>query len=267
MSPLAAGPGEALHGAAPGCTQQEAAARKQGFLPHSFKSGDCLTKVKPCAVSSLPGPEHPSLLCQWGGDRDVTGVGAVEQLVLGCKRPEIVTPTCCCYHSPPSEQLRNSKYFLSDKGDWGRPELSGCVWTSLKVQTRGQNGQNWYSECWTSGAEWRRCGAGWEPSEMPLPSTFNPPPGWEGGGFYLFFPLPLLQNHCSQGTHLGSQLCSVVGRILRPLAPCCSVPMGRRGVLPSPPHHTQLLSRSSPPVAPDSSPYAFISSSANAFFS
>lgn len=59
MSPLAAGPGEALHGAAPGCTQQEAAARKQGFLPHSFKSGDCLTKVKPCAVSSLPGPEHP----------------------------------------------------------------------------------------------------------------------------------------------------------------------------------------------------------------
>lgn len=39
--------------------------------------------------------------------------------------------TCCCYHSP-CDQLRNSKYFLSDKGDWGRLEISGRVWASLR---------------------------------------------------------------------------------------------------------------------------------------
>lgn len=79
------------------------------------------------------------------------------------------TLTCCCYHSP-CERLRNSKYFLSDKGDWGRPEISGRVWASLRSQTPGQRGQNRYWECWASGAEQPRPGAVWELSKLPFPN-------------------------------------------------------------------------------------------------
>lgn len=87
----------------------------------------------------------------------------------GCAERAVETLTCCCYHSP-CDRLRNSKYFLSDKGDWGRPEISGRVWASLRSQTPGQRGQNRYWECWASGAERPRPGAVWEQSKLPFPN-------------------------------------------------------------------------------------------------
>lgn len=66
-----------------------------------------------------------------GGEGDVTGVLMEQPVLSDGTGPRIETLTCCCYHSP-CDQLRNSKYFLSDKGDWGRPEISGRVRASLR---------------------------------------------------------------------------------------------------------------------------------------
>lgn len=100
----------------------------------------------------------------------------------------IETLTCCCYHSP-CDRLRNSKYFLSDKGDWGRPEISGRVWASLRSQTPGQRGQNRYWECWASGAERPRPGAVWELSKLPFPNL-QPAPRTGRENVPACFPTP-----------------------------------------------------------------------------
>lgn len=252
------------------------------------KPRDCLLRRH--NVSLLPHglpPEHPPLgrVCHPGWGRGCDGCSVVEQPVLsgveeahGHAERAVETLTCCCYHSP-CEQLRNSKYFLSDKGDWGRPEISGRVWASLRSQTPGRRGQNWYWECWASGAERPRPRAVWELSKLPFPNL-HPTPKMGREDAPACFPTP---------PHLGllfpgdtSGIAVVQGLSYRsfwrwfpqgsakrfppesPAAPscvsssCCSVPGGRtgeqRGSCPLP-VRTGLLSCSSPSVAPDSSSF------------
>lgn len=161
----------------------------------------------------------------------------------------IETLACCCYHSP-CDRLRNSKYFLSDKGDWGRPEISGRVWASLRSQTPGRKGQNRYWECWASGAEWPRPGSMWEPSKLPFPNL-QPTPRTKREGAPACFPtppglgLPLPGDTSAIAVVQQLSYLSFWGQFPQgrarcsppksPVAPscisssCCSIPGGRRG--------------------------------------
>lgn len=198
----------------------------------------------------------------------------MEQPVLSAGRgPWVETLTCCCYHSP-CDQLRNSKYFLSDKGDWGRPEISGRVWASLisKHQARevrispGSAGLQVQS---SRGLGW--CGN----RASCLSLTFNSPPAWAGRTFLPVFPLPLVwdlvpRGHIWDPSCAGTELSQLLEWFLR----------GRARHSPQIPYSPQLWLQqlllpskgkergshplsacaglwlcSSPPVAPDSSAF------------
>lgn len=159
--------------------------------------GDCLLHMHNLLL--LPPRLPQSILLSdvsypgWG--RGCDGCSVVEQPVLsgveeahGHTERAVETLTCCCYHSP-WELLRNSKYFLSDKGDWGRPEISGRVWASLRSQTPSQRGQNRYWECWASGAEQPGPGAVWELSKLPFPNL-QPTPRMGREDTSACFPTP-----------------------------------------------------------------------------
>lgn len=203
----------------------------------------------------------------------MTGV-LMEQPVLSAGRgPWVETLTCCCYHSP-CDQLRNSKYFLSDKGDWGRPEISGRVWASLisKHQARevrispGSAGLQVQS---SRGLGW--CGN----RASCLSLTFNPPPAWAGRTLLPVFPLPLVwdlvpRGHIWDPSCAGTELSQLLEWFLRgrarrsPRIPSSPQLWLQQLLLPSKGKErgSRPLSAcaglwlcSSPPVAPDSSAF------------
>lgn len=140
-----------------------------------------------------------------GGEGDVTAILMEQPVLSGGTGPQIETLTCCCYHSP-CDQLRNSKYFLSDKGDWGRPEISGRVWASLRSKHQAREVGISPGSAGLQVLSGR--GLGWCGNRAScLSLTFNPPPAWAGRTFPACFPTPSGLGSGSQGTHLGSKLC------------------------------------------------------------
>lgn len=156
---------------------------------------------------SLPALEHPPLgrVSGLGWGRGCDGRSDGTACPLGWNRPVVGTLTCCCYHSP-CDQLRNSKYFLSDKGDWGRSEISGRVWASLRSKHQAREvgispGSAGFQVQSGRGPGW--CGN----RASCLSLTFNPPPAWAGRTFPACFPLPLVWNLVPRG-HIWDQSCA-----------------------------------------------------------
>jgi len=177
--------------------QQENAASLPSAGRGEAKPGDRLLRRHHlrCFLIPCPGASSSRTCLSPGAGRGRDGRSAGEQPVLsgveeahGQAARAVGTLTCCCYHSP-CDRLRNSKYFLSDKGDWGRPEISGRVWASLRSQTPGRRGQSRYWECWASGAERPRRGAVWEPSKLPFPNL-QPVPSMAREDAPACFPTP-----------------------------------------------------------------------------
>jgi len=190
--------------------QQENAASFPSAGRGEAKPGDRLLRRHHlrCFLIPCPGASSSRTCLSPGAGRGRDGRSAGEQPVLsgveeahGQAARAVGTLTCCCYHSP-CDRLRNSKYFLSDKGDWGRPEISGRVWASLRSQTPGREvrvGTGSAGLQVPSGQGAGRCGN----RASCLSLTFNPSPAWRGRTLPPVFPLPLVRDHRSHGTQSG----------------------------------------------------------------
>lgn len=203
---VGAGAAPGTMGSVPGSTPGCLGALQPRVLPRHTAS--C------CFLLAWPG--HPPRGCQRGGD--VTGLVA-EHPVLWGGPGAMETLTCCCSHSLPSaEQLRNSKYFLPDKGDPGGEarNIRTCLGKPGSPNP-GQNGRNRYRARCTGGAGcWGNHQAA---SPNPQPAPWAPA---HGAPVLGWFPAGLLPSQ------------------------------GRRGAPSLPPSLPPALG-SSPPVAADSS--------------